>query len=94
MVEDTKGDTSRENIAGRLERLPFSSFHTKFALMLTSGEWAESLMLLGNGAILGLVAAYYLLPLASASLPKAIEPTNSPAKKNAGKANVDRLPVR
>ena len=61
MVEDTKGDTSRENIAGRLERLPFSSFHTKFALMLTSGEWAESLMLLGNGAILGLVAAYYHL---------------------------------
>ncbi len=59
MVEQNKGVQDRENIAGRLERLPFSSFHVKFALMLTSGEWAESLMLLGNGAILGLVAAYY-----------------------------------
>ncbi|MCL5802254.1 MAG: MFS transporter [Candidatus Thermoplasmatota archaeon] len=52
-------DSKTENIAGRLERLPFSRFHVKFALMLTSGEWAESLMLLGNGAILGLVAATF-----------------------------------
>ena len=51
--------SDEENIAGRLERLPYSAFHTKFALMLASGEWAESLMLLGNGAILTLVAAYY-----------------------------------
>ena len=50
-----------ENIAGRLERLPRSNFHIKFALMLTSGEWAESLMLLGNGAILGLVATAFAL---------------------------------
>ncbi len=56
MVDSTRDD---ENIAGRLERLPYSRFHTKFALMLASGEWAESLMLLGNGAILALVAAYY-----------------------------------
>ncbi|EQD43100.1 metabolite transporter, partial [mine drainage metagenome] len=56
MVDST---TDAENIAGRLERLPYSRFHTKFALMLASGEWAESLMLLGNGAILTLVAAYY-----------------------------------
>jgi|GEM_PF-2972724 len=51
--------SDEENIAGRLERLPYSAFHTKFALMLASGEWAESLMLLGNGAILTLVAAFY-----------------------------------
>ncbi|WP_393971625.1 MFS transporter [Oxyplasma meridianum] len=56
MVEQ---NSNSENIAGRLERLPFSRFHVKFALMLTSGEWAESLMLLGNGAILGLVATTF-----------------------------------
>ncbi len=58
MVEN---NTDKENIAGRLERLPYSGFHVKFALMLASGEWAESLMLLGNGAILTLVAAAYSL---------------------------------
>ncbi len=47
------------SVADRLERLPFSKFHRNFLLMLTSGEWAESLMLLGNGAILGLVATFY-----------------------------------
>ena len=52
-------NSSENNIAGRLERLPQSTFHLKFAMMLASGEWAESLMLLGNGAILGLVAATY-----------------------------------
>ncbi|MEM3192948.1 MAG: MFS transporter [Candidatus Parvarchaeota archaeon] len=56
MVDSTADE---ENIIGRLERLPLSRFHTKFALMLAAGEWAESLMLLGNGAILALVAAYY-----------------------------------
>ena len=48
MAESTN---DQQNIAGRLERLPYSKFHIKFALMLASGEWAESLMLLGNGAI-------------------------------------------
>lgn len=62
MVEkNTMQDDKSDNIAGRLERLPFSRFHIKFALMLTSGEWAESLMLLGNGAVLGLVATYFAL---------------------------------
>lgn len=62
MVEQNVGEKdSSENITGRLERLPFSRFHIKFALMLTSGEWAESLMLLGNGAVLGLVATYFAL---------------------------------
>ncbi|HLH85898.1 MAG TPA: MFS transporter [Thermoplasmataceae archaeon] len=49
------------SVSDRLERLPFSKFHRNFLLMLTSGEWAESLMLLGNGAILGLVAVFYHL---------------------------------
>lgn len=47
------------SVADRLERLPFSKFHRNFLFMLTSGEWAESLMLLGNGAILAFVAGYY-----------------------------------
>lgn len=55
------------SIADRLERLPFSKFHRNFLLMLTSGEWAESLMLLGNGAILGLVATFYGLGGATAT---------------------------
>ncbi len=55
-AKDYKG-----SVADRLERLPFSKFHRNFLLMLTSGEWAESLMLLGNGAILGLVAAYFAI---------------------------------
>ncbi len=59
MVENNSNPDN--NIAGRLERLPYSRFHVKFALMLTSGEWAESLMLLGNGAILGLVATYFAI---------------------------------
>ncbi|MGP6220104.1 MFS transporter [Caldiplasma sukawensis] len=59
MATNNSVDPEAEKIVGRLERLPRSRFHLKFALMLTSGEWAESLMLLGNGAILGLVAAYF-----------------------------------
>lgn len=52
-------------IAARMERLPFSKFHRNFLMMLTSGEWAESLMLLGNGAVLTLVAAYFMFPKGS-----------------------------
>jgi MFS transporter, putative metabolite:H+ symporter len=44
------------SIADRLERLPFSTFHRNFLLMIAAGEWAETLMLLGNGVILALVA--------------------------------------
>ncbi|MCL5783358.1 MAG: MFS transporter [Candidatus Thermoplasmatota archaeon] len=47
------------SVADRLERLPSSKFHRNFLLMLTSGEWAESLMLLGNGAVLALVGLYF-----------------------------------
>lgn len=43
-------------VAERLERLPFSTFHRNFLLMITAGEWVETLMLLGNGVVLALVA--------------------------------------
>ncbi|MGC8546291.1 MAG: MFS transporter [Thermoplasmata archaeon] len=56
---------NKGSIAARMERLPFSKFHRNFLLMLTSGEWAESLMLLGNGAVLTLVAAYFMFPKGS-----------------------------
>ncbi|HZU16630.1 MAG TPA: MFS transporter, partial [Candidatus Dormibacteraeota bacterium] len=44
------------SIADRMDRLPFSSFHRNFLLMITAGEWVETLMLLGNGVLLALVA--------------------------------------
>lgn len=48
--------TGQHSIADRLERLPFSSFHRRFLLLVTAGEFVETLMLLGNGTILALVA--------------------------------------
>jgi putative MFS transporter len=45
------------SVADRLERLPFSGFHRNFLLMVTAGEFAETLMLLGNGVVLALVAS-------------------------------------
>ncbi|MGH7921965.1 MAG: MFS transporter [Candidatus Dormibacteraceae bacterium] len=45
-----------QSIADRLERLPFSSFHRKFLLMVTAGEFVETMMLLGNGTLLALIA--------------------------------------
>ncbi len=47
------------SVSDRLERLPFGRFHRNFLAMLAAGEWAESLMLLGNGALLALVSGYY-----------------------------------
>ncbi|MCL2584115.1 MAG: MFS transporter [Streptosporangiales bacterium] len=44
------------SVADRLERLPFSGFHRNFLLMVTAGEFVETLMLLGNGVVLALVA--------------------------------------
>ncbi|WP_337861015.1 MFS transporter [Ferroplasma sp.] len=43
------------SVSDRLERLPFSSVQRDFLLMVAGGEWAETLMLLGNGAILALM---------------------------------------
>ncbi len=44
------------SIADRLERLPFSGFHRDFLLMVTAGEFVESMMLLGNGVVLAVTA--------------------------------------
>ncbi|NON63470.1 MFS transporter [Acidianus sp. RZ1] len=68
MTETKKYEGS---VIDRLERLPFSNFHLKFLLMLASGEWAETLMLLGNGALLALVSTFYGLKgaLAAYALP-------------------------
>ncbi|KAA8921864.1 MFS transporter [Thermoplasma sp.] len=54
MVEEKKYTGS---VSDRLERLPFGTPQRNFLLMVTGGEWAETLMLLGNGAILALVAS-------------------------------------
>ena len=54
-IGTTVGSTA--SIADRLERLPFSGFHRKFLFMVTAGEFVETLMLLGNGVVLALVAA-------------------------------------
>jgi putative MFS transporter len=43
------------SVADRLERLPYSAMQRNFLLMVAGGEWAETLMLLGNGAILALM---------------------------------------
>ncbi len=45
------------SVSDRLERIPFSSVQRDFLLMVAGGEWAETLMLLGNGAILALVVS-------------------------------------
>ncbi len=61
------------SVAARLERLPFSRFHRNFLLMVAAGEWVETMMLLGNGVLLALIAsvlhfspvvASYVVPVA------------------------------
>ncbi|HEX6446300.1 MAG TPA: MFS transporter [Streptosporangiales bacterium] len=55
----SQGQSPRQvhaSVADRLERLPFSRFHRNFLLMVTAGEFVETLMLLGNGLVLALVA--------------------------------------
>lgn len=47
---------SRPSVAERLEALPFGRFHRNFLLMVTAGEFVETMMLLGNGVLLALVA--------------------------------------
>ncbi|MGH3412950.1 MAG: MFS transporter [Marmoricola sp.] len=44
------------SVADRLEAMPFGRFHRNFLLMVTAGEFVETLMLLGNGVLLALVA--------------------------------------
>lgn len=52
----TQGKEQTASIADRVERLPFSKFHRNFLFMVTAGEFVETLMLLGNGIVLALVA--------------------------------------
>jgi MFS transporter, putative metabolite:H+ symporter len=47
----------RTSVAERLETLPFGRFHRNFLLMVTAGEFVETMMLLGNGVLLALVAS-------------------------------------
>ena len=47
----------RTSVADRLEALPFGRFHRNFLLMVTAGEFVETMMLLGNGVLLALVAS-------------------------------------
>lgn len=47
---------ARGSVADRLEAMPFCRFHRNFLLMVTAGEFVETLMLLGNGVLLALVA--------------------------------------
>ncbi|BCU71521.1 MFS transporter [Stygiolobus caldivivus] len=44
------------NVIGRMERLPLSSIHYKFLLLVMGGEWVETLMLLGNGVIAAVIS--------------------------------------
>lgn len=48
--------SSTANVAARLERIPFNRVHRNFLLMVASGEFIESMMLLGNGAMLAIIA--------------------------------------
>lgn len=50
------GISTSASITARLERLPFSHVHRNFLLMVASGEFVESMMLLGNGAMLAIIA--------------------------------------
>jgi putative MFS transporter len=56
-VGSTTGPVSQPSVAARLERIPFSGFHRNFLLMVAAGEWVETMMLLGNGVLLALIAA-------------------------------------
>lgn len=54
--QGTTTPTGQHSIADRLERLPFSGFHRRFLLTVAAGEFVETMMLLGNGTLLALVA--------------------------------------
>ncbi len=56
-TEPNPSTTTINSISGRLERLPFSIFHKRFIAMIATGEFIETLMLLGNGVVLVLIAS-------------------------------------
>lgn len=53
---DQAGNDQGANIIGRLERIPFTHTHRNFIFMVAGGEFVESMMLLGNGAMLAIMA--------------------------------------
>lgn len=61
------------NIVGRLERLPFTSAHRNFRLLVGAGEFVEAMILIGNGTLIAIMAevlhlstlqSTYLVPVA------------------------------
>ncbi len=61
------------SVSDRLERLPFSSVQRNFLFMVAGGEWVETLMLLGNGALLAMVAVvlHFSKVIATVAVPTA-----------------------
>ena len=52
----------------RLDRLPWTSFHTKLLVLLSLGEWIELYDLLGTGSLLPTVAEFYHASVAETSV--------------------------
>lgn len=50
------GAAGARSASEHLEVMPFGRFHRSFLVMVTAGEFVETLMLLGNGVVLALVA--------------------------------------
>ena len=68
-----KGPAAVANIVGRLERLPFTSAHRNFRLLVGAGEFVESMILIGNGTLIAIMTkvlhlstlqSTYLVPVA------------------------------
>uniref|UniRef100_UPI0006D16817 MFS transporter n=1 Tax=Metallosphaera hakonensis TaxID=79601 RepID=UPI0006D16817 len=53
-------------IAGRLERLPWTSFHTKLLVLLSLGEFFELYDLFVGGFVVGPIASFFKVPSAEA----------------------------
>jgi len=59
--------SSASSITARLDRIPFSNVHRNFLYMVSSGEFVETMMLLGNGAMIAIIATVlHLSPVESA----------------------------
>ncbi len=49
--------TTADNIAARLDRLPFTSIHRNFRWLVGAGEFVEAMILIGNGTLIAIMAA-------------------------------------
>lgn len=49
----------KQTIAGRLERIPWTSFHTKLLVLLAIGEFFDLYDLFAGGFVVTQVAKYY-----------------------------------